>query len=112
MIWAEILIILKTAGLKDRVIKGTSNNYQLIHLKMKLEKNSEIFKSISYRYKFLVGARDPININHVILMNYEAIDTSSASLVAIVSIESSRVLKPLRDPSNGLTSRRSSKVVS
>ena len=26
---------------------------------MKLEKNSEIFKSISYRYKFLVGARDP-----------------------------------------------------
>ena len=27
---------------------------------MKLEKNSEIFKSISYRYKFLVGARDPI----------------------------------------------------
>ena len=42
-----------------KVFKGTSNNYQLIHLKMKLEKNSEIFKSISYRYKFLVGARDP-----------------------------------------------------
>ncbi len=31
---------------------------------MKLEKNSEIFKSISYRYKFLVGARDPCMLTH------------------------------------------------
>lgn len=26
-----------------------------------VQNNSEIFKSISYRYKFLVGARDPID---------------------------------------------------
>lgn len=25
-----------------------------------VQNNSEIFKSISYRYKFLVGARDPL----------------------------------------------------
>ncbi|MGV7428822.1 IS3 family transposase, partial [Mycobacterium kansasii] len=27
---------------------------------LNVQNNSEIFKSISYRYKFLVGARDPI----------------------------------------------------
>ncbi|CCK20590.1 hypothetical protein [Pseudolactococcus laudensis] len=27
--------------IKNSTVKGTSNNYQLIHLKMKLEKNTE-----------------------------------------------------------------------
>ena len=37
--------------------------------------------------------------------------TNSAILAATLSIDSSSVLNPLREPSNGLTSRKSSKVV-
>ena len=31
-----------------------------VTVKLNVQNNSEIFKSISYRYKFLVGARDPL----------------------------------------------------
>lgn len=45
--------------------------------------------------------------------NYSSVSivTSSAILAATSSIDSSIVLNPLREPSNGLTSRKSSKVV-
>ncbi|WP_332407479.1 HTH domain-containing protein [Lactococcus laudensis] len=37
----ELRVSVKTIHNDLVVLKGTSNNYQLIHLKMKLEKNTE-----------------------------------------------------------------------
>lgn len=39
-----------------------------------VQNNSEIFKSISYRYKFLVGARDPNKEYKLYQGNYIPID--------------------------------------
>lgn len=49
----------------------TTNNSQQrdVTVKLNVQNNSEIFKSISYRYKFLVGARDPYQENTKILDN-------------------------------------------
>ncbi|WP_332407752.1 site-specific integrase [Lactococcus laudensis] len=37
----KYILFLREEGAQAIYIKGTSNNYQLIHLKMKLEKNTE-----------------------------------------------------------------------
>lgn len=50
-----------------------------------VQNNSEIFKSISYRYKFLVGARDPsldvIKIVERDVIGYDSISVSTDTTV-------------------------------